>query len=257
MPELPELEVFAVHLNKLFKGKKLLSLKIHRDKKITNGAELRKMSEKKILKGIYREGKQLYFDFGKHILAIHLMLKGKFALKDGLKVKNPIAEFDFGKLGGFYLIDQLGQARIHADPEESTAPDAMSEDVNIRNMKKWLKEAKSPDIKTFLMDQDIIRGIGNAYADEILYNAGISPFSNPASLPATAVKKLVKSIPLILTAAQRQLEKQNPGSLAEGKRDFLEVHVPKKKATFSGEKIIKGDINGRSTYYTKSQELYK
>ena len=77
------------------------------------------MSENKVLKGVYREGKQLYFDFGKHILAMHLMLKGKFALKDEIK-KNPIAEFDFGKHGGFYLIDQLGQSRIHADPEESS-----------------------------------------------------------------------------------------------------------------------------------------
>ncbi len=62
------------------------------------------------------------------------------------------------------------------NPAPSAAPDALSEEVNFEFLKTLLSTKKG-SIKNILLDQKLIRGIGNAYADEILWDARISPFS--------------------------------------------------------------------------------
>lgn len=81
-----------------------------------------------------------------------------------------------------------------------------------------------------MLDQQLIRGIGNAYADEILWDAGISPFSVSGKIPPGKISALAKSIRKVLKAAEKRIIKKHHGIIAGEVRDFLLIHNPDKKA---------------------------
>ena len=107
------------------------------------------------------------------------------------------------------------------------------------------------------MNQDIIRGIGNAYADEILWEAGISPFSKSNKIPPGKIKDLAKAIHSVLHNAEKQILKKEPGLISGEVRDFLLIHNSKKKESPTGGKILTKMAGGRKTFYTDEQVLFE
>lgn len=107
------------------------------------------------------------------------------------------------------------------------------------------------------MDQHVIRGIGNAYADEILWQAKISPLSIAQKIPPGKIKTLAAAIKKVLKNAEKKILKSHPYIIGGEIRDFLVVHQPKKTHTPGGAKINRATVNSRKTYYTNEQELYK
>ena len=79
MPELPDLEVFSLNLNKKLAGRKLDNINILKNaRKNLPSARIKKALEKQKLSKVYREGKELHFRFdNNNVLGIHLMLKGQ------------------------------------------------------------------------------------------------------------------------------------------------------------------------------------
>jgi formamidopyrimidine-DNA glycosylase len=108
-----------------------------------------------------------------------------------------------------------------------------------------------------LMDQKVLRGIGNAYADEILWHAKISPFSMSNKIPADKVEVLIKSIKSVLEDAEKEILKANPDIITGEVRDFLIVHQPRKKTTPQGKTIHQKEVSSRKTYYTDEQQLFE
>ncbi len=258
MPELPDLEVFSSNLNKMLAGKTLKKVVIENDKKLKNPVSEFKALEGAVLKKVYREGKQLYFQFSnKHILAMHLMLRGQLYIFQKKNThKYPVIELLFDDDTGLALTDFQGMANAHLNPEESKAPDALSVKIDTGLLQKILS-AKKTNIKTLLLDQHIIRGIGNTYADEILWEAGISPFSIANKIPAEKIKVLASAIKKVLVDAEKRIRKEKPDIISGEVRDFLKIHNAKKTHSPSGEKIEQKPIGGRKTYFTNEQELYK
>jgi formamidopyrimidine-DNA glycosylase len=258
MPELPDLEVFAGNLEKKLKGKKLKALHVKVSKKLNvTAASLKKKLEGQSIKKVFREGKELYFEFsGGDILALHLMLHGGleyFEKKN--EAKHTIIELEFDDDSGLALTDWQGMATPTLNPLEKKSPDALSPEVNFA----WLKKAlqKRTVIKTLLMDQKTIRGIGNAYADEILWDAGISPFSVANKIPDGKIKALAKSVKKVLKDAEKQIKKKNPDTISGELRDFLPIHNASKKKSPEGVTIQHKLIGGRKTYFTDEQELFE
>ncbi|PJJ79710.1 formamidopyrimidine-DNA glycosylase [Mucilaginibacter auburnensis] len=257
MPELPDLQVFARNLNKLFKGKTLEKVEVPHSKKLNVSIEqLKDALEGAKLHDVRRVGKELHFAFNnKHVLGQHLMLHGEFRLFDGEnKHKSTIIELHFKGEQGLAITDFQGAATPTLDPEEKDAPDAL--DVEKEYLMGKLAKTKKP-VKTVLMDQKVLRGIGNAYADEILWDAKISPFSISNKLPEEVVSKLIKSIKEVLEDAEKQIIKSNPDLISGEVRDFLKVHLPRQKQTATGATIYQKELNARKTYYTDEQELFE
>jgi formamidopyrimidine-DNA glycosylase len=258
MPELPDLQVFSSNLKKEFSGKKLQKVAIINGKNlsITHSA-LKSGIAGASITDIHREGKELFFVFDNgNRLSMHMMLKGKIVLFESVnEAKNTLVEFYFDNGKGIALTDQLKQARIRLNPEENLVPDALSSKLNKSYLQQALGRFKG-NVKAFLLDQDIIRGIGNAYSDEILYVAGISPFSMAQKIPADKVKELASAIKKVLKDAEKQIRKINPDIVGGEERSFLKVHHSGKELTPKGEKIIVEQLKGRSTYFTDSQVLY-
>jgi formamidopyrimidine-DNA glycosylase len=257
MPELPDLQVFSKNLTRKLKGKKVKTLTFPYRKKLkTPATKFSKAIEGAKLTNIKRVGKELYFEFdNENVVSLHLMLRGNMYLFEKKhEHKYPIVEIYFSDNTGLVLTDFQGQANATLNPEERESPDAMSPEVNFKFLKGLFN--RKATVKNVLLDQNLIRGIGNAYADEILWDAGISPFSVSNKIPDEKIKALAKSIKSVLKKAEKKILKSNPDIITGEVRDFLPIHNSKKKESPTGGVIKIEKVGGRKTYYTDEQELY-
>lgn len=254
MPELPDLQVFAMNLQKRLKGKTLANIKIKKIKN-TNAplTQFKKALVGQRLNKVYREGKELRFLFqNKNVIGVHLMLRGKLVwLDEKNESKYSIAELMFSNGFTIAITDPQYKARITLNPKESDAPDALSKEVNLNFWKEQLKSKAT--IKNLLLDQHTIRGIGNAYADEILWTAKISPFSISNKIPPQKIKALANAVPKVLLAAEQKIKKVDPEIIGGEIRDFLMIHNSKKKKSPNGAPIKIKAVGGRKSYYTDEQ----
>lgn len=259
MPELPDLQVFSKNLTKTFVGKTVKKVSVPNPKKLNvSVSQLKRSLEDQKLKVIARVGKELHFKFqNDEVLGLHLMLRGKLhAFEEKNTQKYTIIELLFSDNSGLALADFQGQATPTLNPEPRDAPDALSDDVDLAFLRSQLSKSKAA-VKNLLLDQHVIRGIGNAYADEILWDAGISPFSISSKIPDAEVKSLLKSIKSVLKNAEKSILKSHPDLISGEIRDFLLIHNSKKENSPSGASIQTKTANGRKTYYTDEQTLYK
>lgn len=257
MPELPDIEVFSRNLKSLFSGKKLLKVNLVNGKKLKNSqAEFSKKLKGKILTDIFRSGKEMRFAFDDGtLLGLHLMLTGDiFVFEKKHQHKFTIAELYFEGGAGIALTDRMRNANIKLDPKDKAGVDALSKELNF----KYLKQAfqRKAMIKNILLDQNLIRGIGNGYSDEILWKTRISPYSIAAAIPDEKIKELVKNIKKILKDSTEKIYKAYPGITSGEIKDFLKIHTRKHSTSPTGKKIIIDQKGSRKTYYTEEQILY-
>lgn len=257
MPEIPDLNIFSRNLCKQLVGKKLIQLDvlIQRKLKVPESA-LKEAFEGHVLTDIKRNGKELYLNFDSgHVLGLHLMLHGTmYWYQDKNENRFTIAELLFSDGTGLAITDWQKAVMLKLDPEPLKVPDAMEMPVGYLATK--LKD-NSHHIKTALTDGKVVQGIGNAYVDEILYAAKISPFSVANKIPKEKIDVLTKAIDTVLTDAEKHISKNFPDTITEKERDFLQVHLPKHKVTPLGEPILKAEIDSRKTYYTADQVLFE
>jgi len=259
MPELPDLQAFSRNLSRKLVGKKVEKIHaVYRKKLKTPEKDLQRALHGATLTSVYREGKEIHFAFDNgNVLGLHMMLKGKlnyFEKKN--EHKYTIIELLFTDGTGLAMTDFQGQATPTLNPEPRAAPDALSADAGYKFLKEKLSRSRSA-VKKLLMDQKIIRGIGNAYADEILWHAGISPFSISNKIPDAAIRKLAKSIKAVFSRAQKMILKTDPDIIGGEQRDFLDIHNAGKTHSPTGAKIQKDESSGRKTYYTNEQKLWE
>jgi formamidopyrimidine-DNA glycosylase len=256
MPEIPDLNIFSKNLSERLIGKKLTEINILVPRKLkVPEADLKEASEGKKLTAITREGKELHFAFENgHVLGLYLMLHGTMYWYDhNNENKFTIAELLFADGTGLAITDWQKAVILTLDPKPTKVPDALSipEGYLITALK-----GTSHAIKTVLTEGKVVRGIGNAYADEILYAAGISPFSKANKIPTNKLAEMIKTIKKVLVDAENHIFEVFPDTITEKERDFLQVHLPKHQLTPTGETILKAEIKSRKTYYTASQELF-
>jgi formamidopyrimidine-DNA glycosylase len=259
MPELPDLQVFSRNLTKALSGKKVKTISVPVSKKLNVSLkELRDTLEGQALTKVVREGKELHFEFKNGtVLGLHLMLRGQLYLFEKKNDhKYTIIELIFDDDTGLAMTDFQGQATPTLNPPSRDTLDALSEDVNFSFLKGKLQKSKAA-VKNVLLDQHTIRGIGNAYADEILWDAGISPFSASSKIPDTQIRALAKSIKRVLKNAEKSIVKTHPDIISGEIRDFLMIHNSKKTHSPTGGKIEIKKTGARKTYYTEEQELFQ
>lgn len=258
MPELPDLQVFRSNLQKRFAGKTLRNFTIHNPKKLnTTEDKCKQAFEGQWLKSVKRHGKELFFEFrNKQVLGVHLMLKGEFVELPNHNVSGLILELQFDGGRGLAITDSMSLARVMLNPTMPTAPDALEYQFNVKYLKEQLKKSGSTPVKSFLMDQKVVRGIGNAYVDEILWEARISPFSHCDHIPEGATRELHRQIKQVLKDGEGKIKMTHPDIIAGEMRDFMKIHHPDKTHAPTGAEILVQKLNKRKTYYTREQADY-
>ena len=257
MPEIPDIQVFSNNLKKILAGKKISKVKVIGKKLVDSQVSLTKAITGKKIKDIYRSGKEMRFLFSDDtLMGLHLMLTGDLFLFDKKNEHHsPIVEFYFSDGTGLALCDRMKNANIRLNPVDKKGIDALDKKLNFKYLQEKFKS--NAQVKNILLNQDIIRGIGNSYSDEILWATKISPFSIANKIPDDKIKELAKNIKKILQKEIIQINKTHPGLIQGEIKEFLKIHSPKKEKSPTGA-IIKTEKRGMlKTYFTEEQVLYK
>lgn len=252
MPELPEVETLCRQLRKTIVGQTLLKT-VTLDKKLLDFHEL---IDLRVI-SVHRRGKNivLAFDDGQ-VLAVHLRMTGRLLWQEA-EAETPqytrfIMTFPTGR------ISFIDPRRFLTLSRESTSPGVCGPDplegIDPLYLASRSQTRKGP-VKTFLLDQAVIAGIGNIYACEILYQAGIDPARPACDLKEGEWRQ-------ILAATEAVLKKATAcrGSSISDWRDFQGD-----KGTFQHELVVYGraglpcprcgklvarfSLGGRGTYF--------
>ncbi len=218
MPELPEVETIRRGLQKQIKNKQIKDIVINVDK-IVKKPSLRefitKIKDKKI-KEIGRRGKYIIIHLdSEDKLIVHLGMTGlliypydnKITEKE-IKPKHNHLIFTFTdntqlvfndvrRFGKVYLISNINEIETLSKLGVEPLEDYFTEEVFIQILNK----KKNGKIKSFLMKQEFITGLGNIYANEVLYRSNIHPLRPVSSLNKKEVENLYQQIKLVLGEA--------------------------------------------------------
>lgn len=261
MPELPDLEIFAKNLKKKVLNKTITSVEVYNIFKVNATTSV--LSEKLVgtsIQNIVREGKELCFKLlNNNTFHVHLMLNGKFTVcntNEIGKINSKIVSVHFEDDQALVVSDFKSLCKVTLNANAANAPDALSKKFTFDYFLQSIKKNARKNIKALLIDQHIIRGIGNAYADEVLWKAELSPESVSGKIPEEYLKALYDAISFVLRDAICNIEKISPDIISGEERSFLQVHNSRKKYTDSGDKILIKKVAAKTTYYTERQKLF-
>ncbi|MCL2300781.1 MAG: hypothetical protein FWC27_11635 [Firmicutes bacterium] len=260
MPELPDLEVYKTNLFNRLTSKRLAGLEVYNPQKVRapKAAMLEGLAGRELLR-IERVGKELLFDFGgNRTLAAHLMLNGTISIVPqeaagsiGFKIFALCFEREtlvFSDMGGLCTIRYM--------PVPDKTPDAFAASFTLEYFLRAAHAKPRMNIKAFLIDQKIVKGIGNAYADEILWAARVSPHSLVGKIPEDSLMALHRAIGSVLHEAVDSIQKISPDIITGEERSFLKVHNKRLKKTETGYPITVERVASKITYYTAEQVAY-
>lgn len=217
MPELPEVEVNRKGLDKLVKGKKIKNINVFWKRIVVQFEEnpnvLEPLIDETIL-SVDRRGKYLLFRFPESYLVSHLRMEGKYfyfpeeevpLTKD--KHTHVIIEFhdksqlhynDVRKFGRMEYVPKNLIKTFFA--ERKIGPEPTEAEFHIEEFKNQLEKSKQP-IKTALLSQKIVTGLGNIYVDEVLFEAQIHPQTVGSQLSDKKINTLYHAIINIMSKA--------------------------------------------------------
>jgi Formamidopyrimidine-DNA glycosylase len=260
MPELPDLEVFKDNIFRKLSSKRLVGLEVfNRNKVITPETYLKSELVGRDLAGIGRVGKELMFDFGGAVIAAHLMLNGVISIlpdSEAAAVKFKIFALKFEKETVVFS-DRGGLCTIKYNPVPDKTPDAFDDAFSFDYFTRIAGKKSRTNVKAFLIDQSVVKGIGNAYADEILWAARISPLSVVGKIPEDTMRNLYDAVNSVLKEAVDSIKRISPDIISGEERGFLKVHRKDIGKTVTGHPIAVATIASKITYYTEEQIIYQ
>lgn len=261
MPELPDLQVFSKNLMKRIANREIVSAEIlNRSRVNVDGDTARKKLLRTRIADIARKGKELYFQLeNDEVFSVHLMLSGRFHIctpEEAAGISYKILSIGFEGEETLVISDFQNLCKVTFNPVETKTPDALGEAFTFDYLRNAVRRNQRKNIKAFLIDQSIVKGIGNAYADEILWKANISPKSTVGKIPEARLTELYTAVTEVLNDAIANIERISPDIISGEERSFLKVHNSRKKVTDEGDKILVQKIAAKTTYYTERQQLF-
>jgi formamidopyrimidine-DNA glycosylase len=281
MPELPEVEHVVRALRRSVLGRRILATEVRLAKLIapTSTAIFNRKLKNARIESISRRGKYILIELEKseaqlnsratasQVLAVHLRMTGKFLV---LTAEDPLPPHAHAI---FYLDDerrlvfrdqrQFGVMKLVPRSQvaetkgiKELAPEPFSDDFSVAYLKGTFARSRRT-LKTLLLDQTRVLGLGNIYAAEALFRAGINPFKVASELSARRVVRLHQSIRDVLRAAvsgnsSRRIDMENPNGFSYGEAfgKTWQVYEREGELCFKcGTRIRRLTHGGRSTYW--------
>jgi len=263
MPELPEVESLARFLGEQAGGRVVERVELAAFSALKTYDPPADALAGRTLTGTGRRGKFLCLDFEGLWLVLHLSRAGWVRWADSMspgRVKpgrGPLAlRVRFVGGGGFDVTEAGTEKRLAAyvvrDPGEvpgvaRLGPDMLDPAFDLHAFAAVLSGAGAHQIKGVLTDQELIAGVGNAYSDEALHIAKLSPFKQASKLSAEEVERLYHALRTVMAdAVERSLGLPAAGLKSE-KKSGMRVHGR------TGEKCPEcGDVVREVSFATKS-----
>ncbi|MEW6771226.1 MAG: bifunctional DNA-formamidopyrimidine glycosylase/DNA-(apurinic or apyrimidinic site) lyase [Bacillota bacterium] len=267
MPELPEVETISRQLAAIIPGRTIRDAEVRLEKVVREPAPAAfagRVRGRKIT-GVSRRGKYLLLELNDgHTLVIHLRMSGQLVYEEEAaplpRHTHLVLHLDRGRLrltdlrqfGRVWLLPAAEAGRM---PElTKLGPEPFSAAFSEAYLAGLLRNSRRR-LKLLLLDQEVVAGIGNIYADEILFQAGLHPARRGAELSAAEVKRLYRAIKAVLAdgVAHRGTSIQNYVD-GEGRmgthQNFLRVHHRAgQPCPRCGTRVEKIKFGGRGTYF--------
>ena len=230
MPELPEVEVLVRHLAPLVRGRKIRLVQIRRPKVLqpTTLAEFQSALVGAKFLSLARRGKYLVFELrsksGRPLVLVgHLGMTGRMYLAPA-KTPLPKHAAVVLQLGGENFIYEdtryFGRLTLDVRSLDKLGPEPWAREFTAEKFSVALKKSAQP-IKVKLLDQSVVAGVGNIYASEALFRAGISPRLAARRLKPAQVARLRGTIRKTLSDAIKRGSTLPLNYGAAGQRDGL------------------------------------
>ena len=210
MPELPEVETVANGVNTRVRGQRIASVWLGRHKEPfkTSRSEMAEGLTGKRIERVYREGKHIVFDLsGKMQWVVHLGMTGRLLVSPA-QVPLPdhthaVLTLSGGRELRFVDARRFGRLALHGMSAAGvgfrgpgTEPLSISEDDFVA-----IFRGRKTSIKAALLNQKLLHGVGNIYADESLFSAGIRPTSIAGRLSRVRLLRLRSALQEVLRKA--------------------------------------------------------
>ncbi|HRI02872.1 MAG TPA: bifunctional DNA-formamidopyrimidine glycosylase/DNA-(apurinic or apyrimidinic site) lyase [Pyrinomonadaceae bacterium] len=271
MPELPEVETISKALDKLVRGRTISTASLLRQRlapDISPASFARNLSETTI-NFVHRRGKHILFDLsGGKTLIVHLRMSGRFSLlqaeTEDPKFTHAVFHFDtderlvFDDQRHFGLMKVVKTPKLHEAKElQKLAPEPFSDEFSVEYLRSVLKTSKR-SLKEFLLDQTKVCGLGNIYAAEAMFAAGVHP-------AIAANKVAAKKVPLLYAAIRDVLriaiahaeglpvnhEDLEGGYFSAGGTEWMVYDREKEPCRYCNTPIVRLKQGGRSTYFCR------
>ena len=211
MPELPEVEILGRHLRPLIRGQTICRVQVNRPQVLspTKPRELQRVLTGATFKQLKRRGKYLLFELrpknsrDKIILLGHLGMTGRMFLarKSEPLPKHAAVILDLGAHSFIYEDTRyFGRLTLDLTSVEKLGPEPLDGNFTPEIFARELKRSRQP-VKVKLLDQSLVAGVGNIYASEELFRAGISPRRAANRLTPAQVERLWRAIREVLAEA--------------------------------------------------------
>ncbi len=251
MPELPEVEARRIAIEEAFTGSVLTSFDIYKKGIVKHeDAVVQRHVIGKTLRSVDRRGKYLIFEFPDALkITLHFGLFGEMEIAGAEgELPSVCASFAFDNKRTLFLLKWASiWFGMGIDDLEKLGPDPLvePEKFTLHYLINTLAKKKTK-IKSFLMDQSIIAGIGAVYADEILFQSAILPTRSTNDLSGKEASSLYDAIIKTLKTAVKK-------TVASGREDrpFLSLEN-RKNCPLCGTEIVTTRLAGRRTLYCPS-----
>lgn len=268
MPELPEVETVKNHLKSQLIGLQIDAATLHHEKMIKthSATEFAQQLIGQSIVDVKRRGKYLIFELTDYHLLSHLRMEGKFfyGSSAGIREKHVHATFllsnavslyyeDVRKFGTFHLYEK--NVPLETTPSFlALGPEPWEAAFNAESVFNQLQGKKAP-IKSLLLAQKVVAGLGNIYVDEVLFASKVHPMKKSGDLTRAEIESVVHYTKEILARAIRykgttiRTFASQHGSGGEF-QTFLRVHTKKDApCPRCATPILKGKVGGRGTYF--------
>lgn len=267
MPELPEVETVKETLKKKILGKKIIDVRILYPKIIEypSVSVFKKEIINQEIIDIKRRGKWLMFELNDYYLLSHLRMEGKYNIKSyndeldkhehvcfKFSDKEELRYKDTRKFGRMHLINKNDVYNVK--PLNKLGLEPWDKELTSSYLKGKYEKINLP-IKTTLLDQSIIVGIGNIYADEILFLCNINPLKKTKELNKTELNNIIKFTKKVLENAIKKggttirTYESSEGVHGRFQQDLLVHNKESEDCSICHSIIKKIVVNGRGTYY--------
>jgi formamidopyrimidine-DNA glycosylase len=260
MPELPEVETIVRELRQQVVGKTIARVRVLWERSIQGQVNVfKRRLAGMAINAISRRGKFIGFALpDSTFFTIHLRMTGRLVQKlDVVGQKHVRVEFKFQDGSALYFVDARKFGRLRLWPCKSQSCPGLGPEplkpVAVLSALTGLSTGRS--IKTVLLDQTILAGVGNIYADESLFVAGIHPLAPACRLSPEQQLRLSRAVPQVLKSAihRRGTTLRDYRTLADRSgenQEHLQVYGRAGQTCFTcGAPIEKIRISGRSAHF--------
>jgi formamidopyrimidine-DNA glycosylase len=235
MPERPDLEYVVPILAKALARRTITGLRIKKPVvlRVALPGKLEEILAGKTFGAVTRRAHFVLFDLGELEVIVSPMLAGRFAIVDQDSKGNSDLAIAFTLDDGRELRyrDDVQMGKVYVIPHgaweqvaglKQIGVDVLDKKKFTRTAFRTLAKTRRDQVKVFLMDKSALDAMGNAYADEVLWDAKLHPKTMVKSLSDDEVDRLHDSIVSVLTNARDVIKKRKPPT-DEKLRDFLKV----------------------------------